>query len=50
MITDIIKHLQSSEHYGVGEFIEIAKGKNEMIFNYKDLKRKIKRQWLLRKL
>ena len=46
---EIIKELQSKEHYGVGEFIELAKGKNEYITNWSDFKNKIKRVWQLRK-
>lgn len=46
MITDVIKILQSDNFYGAGEFVEIAKGKNEYITRFKDMKRKIKRLWL----
>ena len=49
MITDIIKELQDKDHFGIGCNIEIAKGKNEFVTSWKDFKRKIKRQWLLRK-
>ena len=49
MIADIIKELQSKNHYGIGENIEIAKGKNELITSFTDFKRKIKRQWQLKK-
>lgn len=45
MIAEIIKELQSKNHYGVGEYIELAKGKNEMITGWKDFKAKIKRLW-----
>lgn len=49
MIVDIIKTLQSNDFYNGGEHIEIAKGKYEFVTSWKDFKRKIKRQWLLRK-
>jgi len=43
MISDIIKTLQSNDFYGAGEYVEIAKGKNELVLNWYDIKRKIKR-------
>ena len=49
MIAKIIDLLQSNEFYGAGEFTEIAKGKNEIVTNWKGAKRKIKRVWLSRK-
>lgn len=49
MIQDIIKVLQDSEHYAVGNYIEIAKGKNEFITSFADFKRKIYRQFQNRK-
>ena len=45
-----IQALQAGEYYGGGKFIELAKGKNEYITTWTDFKRKIKRQWLSRKL
>ena len=49
MITEIIKILQDDNFYGAGEYTEIAKGKREMVTSWKGIKRKIKRQWRLRK-
>lgn len=49
MIKEIIKKLQSSEFYGAGEFTDIAKGKYELINNWKDCKIKIKRKWQSKK-
>ena len=49
MITDTIKILQKDNYYGGGEYIEIAKGKNEYITTWSDFKRKIKRLWLLKR-
>ena len=49
MITDIINLLQKADFYGAGEFTEIAKGKHQYVTNWSGFKRKIKRQWRLRK-
>lgn len=49
MITEIIDLLHKDNFYGGGEVIEIAKGKNELVTNWKGFKRKIKRIWLLKK-
>lgn len=46
---NIIKALQAFDHYGGGEYIEIAKGKHEYVTSWKGFKRKIKRTWRLRK-
>ena len=46
---EIINILRSGEFYGAGEFTEIAKGKKEMVTNWQVFKRKIIRQWLLKK-
>ena len=43
MIAEIIKTLQSNEFYGAGKYTEIAKGKHELVTNWKGAKRKIKR-------
>jgi hypothetical protein len=43
MIAQIIKTLQSNEFYGAGNYTEIAKGKHELVTNWKGAKRKIKR-------
>jgi hypothetical protein len=50
MIAQIIDLLHKSEYYGVGKNIEIAKGKHELITDFKTFKTKIKRQWQSRKL
>ena len=44
MIAEIINILQKDDYYGAGEFVEIAKGKHEMVRNWKDIKEKIKRK------
>ena len=49
MIAEIIKILQDNDFNGAGEYTEIAKGKHEMVTSWKGIKRKIKRQWRLRK-
>lgn len=49
MITETIKILQKDNYYGGGKYIEIAKGENEYITDWSDLKRKIKRLWESRK-
>ena len=41
---EIINILRSNDFYGGGEFTEIAKGKNEMVTDWKGFKRKILRQ------
>ncbi len=45
IIGQIIKLLRSHTFYGCGEYIEIAKGKNQLVTDYKGLKRKAKRIW-----
>jgi hypothetical protein len=49
MISDIIKTLQSDDFYGAGDYVEIAKGKNELVTDWRGFKRKTKRVWLSRK-
>ncbi len=49
MIANIINVLQSSEFYGAGDNVEIAKGKYEYVSTWKGFKRKVKRQWQSRK-
>ena len=46
MIPKIIELLQTNDFYNVSETVEIAKGKHEMVGNFKDAKEKIKRLWL----
>lgn len=50
MIADVIDLLQKLDYYGAGEYTEIAKGKYELITNFKTFKTKITRRWRLRKL
>ena len=45
MIANTISILQSNNFYGAGEFTEIAKGKHELVTDWKGLKTKLKRQW-----
>lgn len=48
MIAKIIQTLQLDEFYGAGNCTEIAKGKHELVTDFKGLKRKAKRLWLKR--
>tara|TARA_R110000803_G_C11858201_1_gene306781 strand:- start:18 stop:176 length:159 start_codon:yes stop_codon:yes gene_type:complete len=48
-IIGILDVLRSSNFYGAGKCIEIAKGQNEYITTFKELKRKAIRVWQLRK-
>ena len=45
MISNIIEILQDHEFYGGGEHIEFAKGSNELVTDWKGIKRKVKRKW-----
>jgi len=45
----IIDTLRDGNFYGGGECIEIAKGKNEIVTDWKGIKRKIKR-WRFKKI
>ena len=51
MIDKILELLNSSEHYGQSELIEIAKGKYKLPMTFKEAKQQHKRnrKWLLRK-
>ena len=49
MIQNIIELLNSAEHTGVSERVEIAKGKYQIPITWKDGWNKIKRLWLIRK-
>ena len=49
MIGEIIKQLQKDNYYGGGEYIEIAKGKHEMVTTWKGGWRKFKRNRKARK-
>ena len=48
-IANTIAILQSDDFYGAGEFTEIAKGKHEMLSDWKGFKRKIQRAWQSRR-
>ena len=50
MIVGIIELLNMTEHYGVSERVEIAKGKYEIARTWKQGLNKIKRTWQTRKL
>ena len=43
MIINIIDTLQGNDFYGSGKYTEIAKGKNELVTDWKGFKRKVKR-------
>ena len=43
MIAEIVKILLEQDYYGAGEFTEIAKGKHQLVTDWKDIKRKTKR-------
>ncbi len=43
MIKNIVDLLNTSDHYGVSESVDIAKGKNELPNSWKDTWNKIKR-------
>jgi len=43
MIKQVIDLLNTSEWYGEHELIEIAKGKNKAVSNYKEMKEQLKR-------
>ena len=44
MISSIIDTLRKADFYGAGEYVEIAKGRNEIVTDWKGIKRKIKRK------
>ena len=45
MIAEVIQLLQSDNFYGAGELTEIAKGKNELAYTFKEGRTKIVRAW-----
>lgn len=47
MITEIIRLLQTDEFYGVSYNVEIAKGRNQFMTRFEQLKYQMKR-WLKR--
>ena len=44
MIATIIEQLRTQDFYGAGEHTEIAKGKYQMVKDWKGFKRKLKRK------
>ena len=46
---EVIKILHSNDFINVSEFVEIAKGKHEQVFTIKEVIKKIKRVWRLKK-
>lgn len=49
MISEVLKILKEQDYYGAGQYTEIAKGKHQLVTDWKSVKRKIKRKWRLRK-
>ncbi len=49
MIAETIQLLQSDNFYGAGELTEIAKGKHELAYTFKEGKIKIVRFWQSKK-
>ena len=49
-IIKIVDVLRDGHFYGSGDYIEIAKGKNELVTDWIGIKTKIRRKWLLRKI
>ena len=45
MLDNTISILQSDSFHGAGEFTELAKGKNELVSDWKGFKDKIIRIW-----
>jgi hypothetical protein len=45
MLGNTIAILQSNDFHGAGEFTEIAKGKHELVSDWKGLRTKLFRQW-----
>ena len=48
-IKTIIDTLQDGHFYGAGDFVEIAKGSKEIVTDFKSIKQKIRRKWLLKR-
>lgn len=42
---EVLDFLLNNELIGVSESVDIAKGKHELVSNFKELRRKIKRIW-----
>jgi len=49
MIAEIIKTLKTKDFYKCGKYTEIAKGKNQLVYDFKGFKRKMKRTYHDRK-
>lgn len=50
MIAELIKSLQADDFYGVSKEMEIAKGKYELLTNYKQFVKQIKRFYKYEKI
>ena len=46
MIKQILDIIHNNDLYGVSESVEIAKGKYEKVYTFREAKEKIKRIWL----
>jgi len=46
---EVLDYLLDNELVGVSKTVDIAKGKNELVFSFKEVKEKIKRIWQLKK-
>jgi len=49
MIANVIKLLHSNEFKNVSEYVEIAKGKNELVTTWREAFKQINRGWQLKK-
>lgn len=47
---DLLDLLHSQDFYGVSNTVDIAKGKHELITDWKDVRKKIKRVWQKKEL
>ena len=43
MIANIIETIKAYDYYGGGKWIELAKGKNELVTDWSSIKQKMKR-------
>lgn len=46
MIEEVLNILANNDLYGVSQNVEIAKGKYEKVYTWKECKEKVKRIWL----
>lgn len=47
---ELLDLLHSKDFYGVSNTVDIAKGKHELITDWKDVRKKIKRVWQSKRL